>query len=167
LRGCYCRWNEIVHVNGKRVEREYPSRPGELSSPDDVKLQDVGLDGAGVEPLNIQLMALVGGIRRDTQLDRDTRVGLAEPVELTPRDGRFGTQPAAGEGQSGRSWGVSTRGSSHCRQQREPQSREVFRVAPHVAQSIAERPQFVRWPTEPVYTVQNGRAMEPSLVMLL
>ncbi len=94
----------------KAVERQNPAGGGELGSPDRVELEDVGIARTGVEPLHVELMALVGGVGGAALLDPDVGMLAHEPRELAPQHLPLGAEHAAGHGDRGRSsrWGGPT-----------------------------------------------------------
>ena len=57
------RGEEGVGRRPEAIEIENPARRGELRRPDGVELQDVGLAGPRVEPLDVELVPLVGRVR--------------------------------------------------------------------------------------------------------
>src|SRR5919199_1089536 len=59
---------------------------GKLRRPDDVQLEHVGIAGPGIEPLHVELMLLVGGVRRDALHHPDTGMGRVEPGQLLGHD---------------------------------------------------------------------------------
>ena len=81
-------------VGWKLVERQDPAGGGELRRPDHVELQDVRVAGAGVEPLDVELMPLVGRVRRHPLDHLDARVRRHEPGELPDQDLALGAQRA-------------------------------------------------------------------------
>jgi hypothetical protein len=91
---------EILDVECGDINGKNPSGPRKLGGPDHVELQDVGSRCSGVEPLDVQLMALIGGIGRDAQLDFDAGMTFGKPIDLTSHHRGFGADGAAGERQS-------------------------------------------------------------------
>jgi hypothetical protein len=89
---------EGVDVGGEAVERQDPAGGAELGGPHHVELEDVGVAGAGVEPLDVELVALVGGVGGAALLDHDVGVGGGEARELRRQHLGLRTQRAAGEG---------------------------------------------------------------------
>ena len=79
----------------KRSSGRIHSGGGELRGPDRVELENVGLADVGVEPLHVELMALVGGVRSGPLHDPDIGVLLHESRELAPQDRAFGAECAA------------------------------------------------------------------------
>jgi hypothetical protein len=63
-------------------------------------LKNVGLRDARIEPLDVELMPLIGRIRRHAKLYVDSRVLAGEPRQLALDDRTFGAERAAREGQS-------------------------------------------------------------------
>ena len=90
---------EVVDVEVESVERQNPSGRRELRGPDHVELQHVGIGRAGVEPLHVELMALVGGVGRGLHLHAYGRVQRLEAVELPPNRLAFPAYRAASERQ--------------------------------------------------------------------
>jgi len=82
----------------KAVQREDPLGGGELGSPDGVELEDVGVARPGVEPLHVELVALVGGVGGSALLDPDVGMLAHEPPELAAEHLPLGAEHAAGEG---------------------------------------------------------------------
>src|SRR5439155_19492227 len=75
-----------------------PLRRGDLRRPHRVELQHVGVAGVGVQPLDVELMALVGGVSGLAQLNANIGVLLLEAVELPPEDVRLAPDGAGREG---------------------------------------------------------------------
>jgi hypothetical protein len=94
-----CRWHEAGDIRSKTIERKNPSGGSELRRPDDVELQDVRCRRARIQPLDVELMALIGGVRRDAQLHPHVRMPLREPIQLPTNDCGFRPERAAGERQ--------------------------------------------------------------------
>ena len=90
---------EVVDVGSKAVERQDPAGRRELCRPDDVELQDIWIRRAGIQPLHVQLMALVGRVGCDAQLDLHTGMALSETHELPAHDLGFGAERAPGKGE--------------------------------------------------------------------
>jgi hypothetical protein len=90
---------EIVTVGGRQVDRVYPAGSGEFGSPDDVELEDIGIGRPGVQPLHVQLVALIGGVGCHAELDRHVRMQRFEPRQLRADDGALGAHRASREGQ--------------------------------------------------------------------
>ena len=85
---------EVGGVGGGLVQRQHPSGCGELGGPDDVQLQHVRLGCTGVQPLHVQLMALVGCVGRDAQLDAHAGMLLLERRELLLHQAPFRAERA-------------------------------------------------------------------------
>jgi hypothetical protein len=66
-------FEEAVGVGAEAVEREDPPGRGELRRPHHVELEDVGLARPRVEPLDVALVPLVGGVRRRAHEHRRRR----------------------------------------------------------------------------------------------
>ena len=90
------------------VERQDPAGGGELRRPDRVELEDVGLARPRVEPLHVELMALVGRVGRGPLHDPDVGVLPHESRELAAQDLALGAERAAREGDDHRAAGCRT-----------------------------------------------------------
>jgi hypothetical protein len=93
---------ECGGVRLKSVQREDPTGRRELWGPDRIELEDIGVAGAGIEPLDIQLMPLIGGIGRVSADDTDSGVLGVEPLELPVEDLGLGAEGAAWKGDNDR-----------------------------------------------------------------
>ena len=93
--GRHRRREELVDRRPETVERGNPPRGRELRRPDHVELQHIGLADVRVEPLDVELVALVGVVGRGAQLDRDLGMRGAEPLELPARHLAFAAEEAA------------------------------------------------------------------------
>ena len=78
-------------------EREDPSRGGELGGPDHVELEDVRVRTPGDEPLDVELMALIGGVGGGPDLHPDVGMLLLKGFELSAEDVRLGSHRAPGD----------------------------------------------------------------------
>jgi hypothetical protein len=90
---------EVLDAWIKSVEAQDPSRCGKLGCPDDVELQHVGVSGARVQPLHVQLVAMVRGVRRGLHVDANVGMHRVEPVQLRANRFAFSADGAAGEGE--------------------------------------------------------------------
>jgi hypothetical protein len=70
----------------KAIKIQNPSGRGKFGGPHDIELQNVGIGGAGVEPLHIQLMAIVGSIGRRAHFDAQRRMTRLESRELASKE---------------------------------------------------------------------------------
>ena len=88
---------EFVRRRMEAVKRQNPSGRRELRCRDGIELQDVRLRGVRIQPLDVQLVLLVGGI--GNRLNFNLQVGMLrlERGELMPQHLAFTTDGAAGE----------------------------------------------------------------------
>ncbi len=87
--GLYRGGEERGGIRRETVERQDPAGGSEFWRPDYVELQDVGVTRVRVQPLHVELMALVGRIGRLAPLDTDSGMSSHEPVELSLQQFRF------------------------------------------------------------------------------
>ena len=93
------RWQEIVDARLESVERQNPSGRRKLRHPDDVELQNVRRRRAGVEPLHVELMALIRRVGCDLQLHAHPGTPLCKTSELAPYNVALRSERAARERQ--------------------------------------------------------------------
>ncbi len=92
---------EARRIGAIAIQRQNPAGGGELGRPDDVELQDVGIAGPGVQPLNVKLVTLVGRVRGLASNDAHVRVLGHEAVELKAQQLRLGADGAGRKGDDG------------------------------------------------------------------
>jgi hypothetical protein len=85
---------EPRRVGGEAVEREYPPGGGELGRPDHVELEHVRVAHPRVEPLDIELVALVGRVGRRALDHTDVRVRAREAHKLAAQHAGLGSDRA-------------------------------------------------------------------------
>jgi hypothetical protein len=117
--------------DAKFIERPDPPGRCEFGRPHHIELQDVRIRRPGVEPLHVELMTLIGGVGRRSNLDAHAVLGL-EPRNLAPDNLAFGAEHASGEGQR---VGRAPAGGSQRRR------KEAHGRAPEHPKTIAERGQ--------------------------
>ncbi len=130
-RGFDRRGHEVVCVGRESVERQHPAGGGEFRDPDHVELQYVGRFRPCVQPLHIELMALIRGIRRDLQVHADAGMLVGEPRKLTADHVALGTERAAGKGEP---WQGVVGAAGRCHERDEEHAQPCSMPhAPHLA----------------------------------
>src|SRR4051794_21342681 len=82
----------------KLIEREDPTCGSEFGGPDGVELENVGIARAGIEPLHVELVSLIGGIRSIAPDHANVGVLGVESGQLPVQHFRLSAKGAAGEG---------------------------------------------------------------------
>jgi hypothetical protein len=96
------RGEEGGRVRAELIEGKDPSGGGELRGPDGVELEDVRITRAGVQPLDVELVPLIRGVRRVPPFHPDPGMLGIESGELPYQDLGLRSQRAAGEGDDDR-----------------------------------------------------------------
>src|SRR5262249_1488946 len=65
------------------IQVEDPTRRRKLWRPHHVKLQDVGIGRTRVQPLDVELVTIVGGVWRRAQFDAYRRMHRVKAIQLT------------------------------------------------------------------------------------
>ena len=104
------------------IEIGDPAGRRELGRPHDIQLQDVRIAHPGIEPLDVELMPLVGGVGSGAQRHLDRRMGPRKAVKLPADDVGLAPDRTAGEGQR-RLAGSGTAREGHGRTRGQPDHR--------------------------------------------
>lgn len=118
-----------------------PSRRCELGGPDDVELQHVWNGSVRIEPLDVELMPLIGGVRRDAQFNLDVGMERVESSQLRAHHIRFGPERTPGKRQDCWTLRLPAAGEHSRRdaENRSPQARQ------HQSHSTTLRTSFPSW----------------------